>query len=183
MPHQFTELTPTTLNGRNHIEVSLPLWEIDCCAPIPVVGELASWALTFSSRSAGSLEQFDRDRAWQVEHRGCSTWLLDGAVSAQWCVRNGPPPEPGRAVVRGSLVGTVHEAAPRVTGTVQRIRLATEYQRLAGPDTLESVPGTLTVFDVARAAKSLIFGDGREPFTPGREQLRTVAVLLDLTVP
>jgi hypothetical protein len=120
-----------------------------------------------------------------VERRDHSTWLVDGPVCARWSEHNGRPPEPGRTIVRGSLVGTVHEDGPQVTGTVQRIRFATSDYRLVEPRRLEPVPGTLTLTDVAEAPRSLFFDfDAKAgPSTPDADRPQSLGVLLDLTVP
>jgi hypothetical protein len=120
-----------------------------------------------------------------VERRDDSTWLTDGRVSARWRKHNGPPPEPGRTIVRGSLVGSVHDEGPKVTGTIQRIRFATSIYRLVEPRRLESVPGTLTLTDVPEAPRSLFFNydsDGRLS-AHGDDEPKSIGVLLDLTVP
>jgi hypothetical protein len=186
MPHQFTEPTAHSLNGRTHIEVFVASWEIECCAPAPVVGEPTSWVLTFLGPS-DIRPELDRDRAWRVERRDGSTWLIDGQVSARWSTHNGPPPEPGHAVVmRGRLHGGVHDEGPRTTGTVQRIRFATSHHRLVEPRTLEPVPGTLSLTDVSEAPRSLFFdfdSGRRSPARRGDDQPMSLGVLLDLTVP
>jgi hypothetical protein len=177
MPHRFT--------GRTHIEVFVSSWEIECCAPPPVIGELTSWALTFIGPS-DTWPELDCDRAWHVERRGRSTWLVDGRVSARWSTHNGPPPEPGHAVARGSLHGGVHDEGPQTTGRVQRIRFATSRYRLVEPRTLEPVPGTLTLTDVSEAPSSLFFdfdSGGRTTGRQGDDQPMSLGVLLDMTVP
>jgi hypothetical protein len=115
------------------------------------------------------------------------TWLTDGPVTARWYERNGPPPEPGPTMVRGSLVGTVHDDGLRITGTIQRIRFATATYRLIEPRRLEPVPGTLALTDVAEAPRSLFFtfdseGEGRRN-AQGADEPKSVGVLLDMTVP
>jgi uncharacterized protein DUF6578 len=168
----------------HHIEVFVDSWEIECCAPTPTVGEPTSWVLTFLGPSA-TWRELDRDRAWRAERREGVTWLTDGPVTARWYERNGPPPEPGPTMVRGSLIGTVHEEGPRVTGTIQRIRFATANYRLVEPRRLEPVPGTLALTDVAEAPRSLFFtfdSEGR-PNAQGADQPKSVGVLLDMTVP
>jgi hypothetical protein len=184
MPHRFTEPTATSLGRGVHIEVLVSSWEIECCAPAPVVGEPASWALTFIGPS-DTWPELDRDRAWQVEHRDGATWLTDGPVSARWSEYSGPPPHPGHTRVRGSLSGGIHEEGPRTTGTVQRIRFATCTYRLVEPRRLEPVPGTLALTDVLEADRSLFFDFDRDVPLSGRDADRpmSVGVLLDITVP
>jgi hypothetical protein len=184
MPHRFTEPTPTSLGRGVHIEVFVASWEIECCAPAPVVGEPASWVLTFIGPS-DVWPELDHDRAWQVEHRECTTWLTDGPVSARWNEHSGAPPRPGHTRLRGSLAGGIHEEGPRTTGTVQRIRFATCTYRLVEPRRLEPVPGTLVLTDVPEADRSLFFDHDRDVRLGGqRDDLpMSVGVLLDLTVP
>jgi hypothetical protein len=184
MPHQFTEPTPTSLGTGVHIEVFVSSWEIECCAPAPVVGEPTRWVLTFIDPS-DIWPELDCDRAWRVERRDHSTWLTDGPVSARWSEHNGPPPEPGHTTVRGSLYGGVHDEGPRITGTVQRIRFATSNYRLVQPRRLEPVPGTLALTDVPEAPRSLFFNfdsEGRRN-AHGDDEPKSLGVLLDLTVP
>jgi hypothetical protein len=184
MPHRFTGPTPTSLGRGVHIEVFVSSWEIECCAPAPVVGESASWVLTFIGPS-DVWPELDRDRPWQVEHRDGATWLSDGPVSARWNEYSGPPPQPGHTRVRGSLAGGIHEEGPRTTGTVQRVRFATCTYRPVEPRRLEPVPGTLAFTDVPEADRSLFFDFDRDARPKGQEADRpmSVGVLLDMTVP
>jgi hypothetical protein len=120
-----------------------------------------------------------------VERRDGVTWLVDGPVSARWSEHGGPPPEPGRAVVRGSVRGGIHEDGPRVTGTIQRIRFATAHYRLVEPRGLEPVPGTLALTEVVEAPRSLFFdfdSDGHLN-VQGDDRPTSLGVALDLTVP
>jgi hypothetical protein len=66
MSHRFTGPTPTSLAGRHLVEVFVADWEVECCAPPPVVGESTTWTLGFSATtdecpSCG----LDRDRTWR----------------------------------------------------------------------------------------------------------------------
>lgn len=184
MPHRFTEPTPTSLSAGEHVEVFVSSWEIECCAPAPVVGEPTSWVLTFVDLS-DPWPELDGHRGWRVHRRDRATWLTDGAVSVRWSDHNGPPPEPGDRTVRGSVMGGIHEEGPKVTGTVQRIRFATSHYRLVEQRALEPVPGTLVLTDVPEAPRSLFFDFDATAGarTTGTDGPRSVGVLLDLTVP
>lgn len=181
--HQFTEPTPTSMRRAVQLEVFVEAWEIECCAPPPVVGERSGgWGLTFFS-SLCTWPELDRTRSWWVE-RNVGTWLADGSVRARWSDHNGPPPEPGRQAVRGWLLGTVHEspeAVEKMTGTVQRVRLVTmDYRLDEDARTLRPLPGTTALIDVAASPR---WFTERPLQVPGDRRTRKAGVLLDLTVP
>jgi hypothetical protein len=186
MSHRFTEPTPTSLAGRHLVEVFVAGWEVECCAPPPVVGESTTWTLGFSATtdecpSCG----LDRDRTWQVVRHETWTAVADGPVVACWNDRCGRPPGPGRHALRGYLVGSVHglgpDDVPPTTGTVQRVRLATEVFRLDDERTLRPVAGTLELVDVARSPRSFSTGDRR--IEPGVDLPMQTGVLVEVSVP
>jgi hypothetical protein len=161
------------------IEVFVSGWEIECCAPEPIVGERSTWRLDFVSAGGDYPNpELDRDRLWLVTRRADGLTLLnDGPVDALWAGHNGTPPKPGPAQLRGYLYGNAHgpapDDAPLTTGRIHRVRIAQEEFRLVEPRRLEPVAGTLTLTDVRRSPKW---------FTGSEAGVHQTGVLLDLVV-
>ncbi len=173
--HEYTEPTPTGPDGRTVVEVFVSGWEIECCAPPPVVGGTGTWRLDFIGAGDGDL---DRDHTLLVARLPDRTELSDGPVTALWADHNGPPPEPGRRTVRGFYYGNAHGPAhpdaPVTTGVVLRVRLVRQDYALVAPRSLAPVPGTLTLTDVRRSPRRFAGGPGAGVHETG--------VLLDLDV-
>ncbi|MDQ2706163.1 MAG: hypothetical protein M3Z25_00300 [Actinomycetota bacterium] len=186
--HRFTEATPVSGPARV-VEVSVDDWEIECCAPPPVVGQPTSWTLQFIAATASTTPELHRDSLWDVVERGSGSVLIDDAVSAFWLPPNGPAPRPGRARLHGFLAGTVHgglvpDEVPRITGVVRRIRVIARRFVLSGTGPgrmLEPVPGTLTLTDVARSPRWFATPAPRTSDHPDNPPFET-GVLLDLDV-
>jgi hypothetical protein len=110
--HVFTEPTPAGLAARTVVEVFVSAWEIECCAPPPIVGELSSWRLEFVAAGGRYPNaELDRDSTWLATRRpDGSIQLADGPVTALWAEHAGPAP--GRVALRGYLYGNAHGPAP-----------------------------------------------------------------------
>ena len=154
--------------------VVIPAWEIECCAPLPVVGETASWCLAFEPVVTTDAEPADRvpgsvsRQMWHVE-----AWPAgDGDRRALY--RNGvgayyyPPQSPssaqamtapplGRHLLRGVLFGTRHggsdyDLLPMVSAMVTRVQVIScdmlQQDRVAAP-----VPGSTRLVDVRQSPK------------------------------
>ncbi|WP_214370623.1 DUF6578 domain-containing protein [Pseudonocardia sp. H11422] len=186
---RFTEPTPASPPGRDLVEVFVSDWEIECCAPPPVVGEPSSWTLQFiSAGEPYPTPELDREHTWQVQRRDELTVLTSGAITAAWSLVGGAPPEPGSARLCGHLAGTVHDGfvpdeAPRATGLVQRIRLVSQLFTASETDNsrvqITPVPGMITMTDVARSPR---WFSGSEPrWQPGVSGVVQTGVLLELS--
>lgn len=130
------------------LAVVVSAWEIECCAPPPVVGERTSWRLALEPVATVDLESADRIPGsvtrllWQAE-----PWPVGGDGRALY--RNGvaayfyEPTDPkavqlplGRHMVRAVLFGTrhgasVHDLFPTVSATVSRIQvISCEFRQL-----------------------------------------------------
>jgi hypothetical protein len=185
MTHRFTDPTPTSRSGRTVAEVFVDDWEIECCGPLPAVGEPTTWRLRFVP-AGDPPHELDAERSWLVERRGTWTALADGPVVASWLSSAQPAPEPGRNALRGQLIGSRHggsgpDAAPEVTGTVLRVRLASCVFRLDGTRTLVPQPGTFRLVDVPRSPRRFAWPD--RPIELGVDLAMETGVLLDLAVP
>jgi hypothetical protein len=185
MSHRFTEPTPASFADRVHVQVFVSSWEIECCAPPPVIGEQTTWTLQFVSASGPyAMPDLQTERAWQVAQRGDRTFLTNGPINVFWSDFDGAPPTPGRAMLRGHVYGNAHAQSaeiPAVTGIVQRIRIASQVFAPHGERELRAVPGTLTLTDVNRSPRW--FSNGERPLTDRVEQAHQIGVLLDLAVP
>lgn len=156
------------------LPVVIPAWEIECCAPLPVVGETASWRLAFESVATTDGEPADRvpgsirRQMWQVE-----AWPAgDGDRRALY--RNGvaayfyPPPSPGsaqamtapplgRQLLRGVLFGTRHggsdyDLLPMVSAMVTRVQVIS-CEMLQQDGVAAPVPGSNRLVDVRQSPK------------------------------
>lgn len=110
------------------VEILVADWEIECCAPPPVIGAVATWSLEFVSAT----DELAREDIWTVTHRDDGAVLLDRVgIHAAWNTSVAPPPRAGTHMLRGRLHGTVHgsvrgaipDGLPPVSGRVQRIRI------------------------------------------------------------
>ncbi len=161
------------------IEVFVSGWEIECCAPPPVIGEEAAFRLDFVPAGGEyPLRELERERLWLVTRRPDGlTQLADGPVEALWPGHLGSPPAPGPALLRGYLYGNAHgpapDDAPPATGRVCRVRVAGQEYRRVAPRRLEPVAGTLTLTDVRESPRCF---DGTDA---GPQQ---IGVLLDLAL-
>lgn len=150
--HRFVEPTPT---GAERVEIVVAGWEIECCAPPPVVGEPTSWMLEFQPGDADLDHEFAWDATRWDERVTC---LRRGPVTAYWAFGAGSPPAPGTAVLRGRLCGTVHggispDGFPACRGRVDRVRVLSQRYREVTERTWEGVPGTVAAVDVAQSPR------------------------------
>jgi hypothetical protein len=185
MSHRFTGPTPTSLSGRVALELFVESWEIECCAPPPVVGDPTTWKLGFSP-TRDEHGPGDHERHWIVARREGWTALTDGPVTAYWSDGAPPPPGPGVRRLRGTLFGTRHggispDDAPSTTGTVQRVRLASQVYRLDDQRTLRPVPGTLELADRQAGPRGFRVFD--RIAAPGDVARMETGVLIDVTLP
>jgi hypothetical protein len=187
--HRFTESTPTSLAGKRVIEVVVDNWEIECCAPPPVVGEPSSWRLQFVEAAHSRDPELHREMSWYVEPRDSGAELTDGPVTAFWPSRHRQATRPGRRSLSGHLSGTVHggmvpEEIPETIGIVHRIRVLSQRFVLRddlGQRGVDAVPGTLSFTDVARAPRW--FNRSEIPREDHADNAQNqFAVLLDLAV-
>ncbi len=164
---------------RQVIAIMISDWEIECCAPPPVIGAESTWRLEFTAAA----DELAHDDTWTVahDHRGTAFLERDG-IHAVWNDHLTPPPPPGIHTLRGLLHGTVHGTVPdtltAVTGRVQRIRLVS-HEIEWDPDgerTLRYGPGTRALRDVRESPRW--FHEG--PVGPGRQD---TGILIDLAVP
>ena len=109
-PHQL----PATHDA---LIVSVAAWEIECCAPPPVVGEPTEWRLQFNLIDEPAkywLPSAVTNLTWSVEPwpdpDGPHRRLTRGGIIALLAADDGGPPlpEPGRHLLCGTLSGTRH---------------------------------------------------------------------------
>jgi hypothetical protein len=162
------------------IELFVASWEIECCAPPPVVGAPTAWRLGFSIGATPGHE-----RTWSVTRHETWTALTDGPIIAYWIGTDASPP-PGIHRLRGALFGTRHggscpDDTPETTGTVRRVRVASEEFRLDADRTLRPIPGTLELTDCRCSPRW--FSAGEQPIEPGFQDRMQTGVLIEVTVP
>jgi hypothetical protein len=164
---------------RHVIAVMVADWEIECCAPPPVVGAESAWRLELAPAD----DEIAHEAVWTVTHdrRGTAFLERDG-VHAVWNSCSAPAPPPGIHTLRGLLHGTVHgivpDELPPVTGRVQRVRIASyEYEWDPVEErTLRPRLGSRALRDVRESPRW--FGGGGSDV--GRQDS---GVLIDLAVP
>ena len=165
------------------VEILIADWEIECCAPPPVVGAVATWSLEFVNAS----DELAHEAVWTVTRRPDGAVLLDrGGIHAAWNTSVAPPPRAGIHTLRGRLHGTVHgsvrstipDSLPPVSGRVQRIRIVSH--ELVGDHTGQPSPRhtgvTRTLREVHESPRWF------NPATTGPGPLNT-GVLVDMAVP
>lgn len=151
------------------LSVVIAAWEIECCAPPPIVGERTSWRLALNplaTPDVHSANQFPGSVTkllWQVEPwpaTGDGRALYRNGVAAYFYAPNDSEADqlsPGRQMVRGVLFGTrhggsVHDEFPTVSATVSRIQVIScefrEHERLATP-----IPDSTRLVDVQQSPK------------------------------
>jgi hypothetical protein len=173
------ECAGTSRMPRQVVEILISDWEIECCAPAPVLGATSSWRLEFIARPG----PLSREDLWTVSHHDDGQVLLDRAgVEAAWNHHAAPAPSPGIHPLCGHLLGTVHGIVPEtltpVSGRVQRIRIVSEeftWQPGAEGRALDRVPATTGLRDVRASPRWFHHG----PIGPG---IVDVGVLIDLAL-
>jgi hypothetical protein len=139
------------------IEVAISDWEIECCAPPPMIGGLSSWRLTFIPDG----DELSREDIWTVTHRADGGVRLDRdgfeAACSTYCR---PAPPAGIHTLRGRLDGTAHggivpDDLPAVVGRVERIQMMSyEYERDPDePRMVRFVPESLRLRDVRESPR------------------------------
>ena len=156
---------------RADLPVSISSWEIECCGPLPRVGQPSTWRLTFMPVDAADMDpqQFVSglitELQWQVEplpdgtygralHRnGFAVYFIhsDWASGGQ----NWPLPAIGRQSLRGSIFGTRHGGAEHdsfnsVTATVGRVQVIS-WDHRAKERGLVRLPGSIQLRDVPQS--------------------------------
>lgn len=133
------------------IEIVVESWEIECCAPPPVVGEQATWWALFVPSTD---HPFSAEHLWSVVPPQPAPRLhRDGVVAAWGGGHTAPAPPPGEHRLRGHLSGAAHvfpEDLPPVTGRVRRLRVLS-HEFAADPGgtyALSPIPGSVAVRDV-----------------------------------
>lgn len=143
------------------IEVVVDSWEIECCAPPPVVGEQSSWRPLFIPSDDHPLAA---ERRWTVAPHAPAARLYRAGVTAAWGNVPVAPPEPGEHVLRGFVYGAAHvfpEDLPPLTGRVRRVRVISE-EFAADPaagQTLRPVPDSLRTREVDASPRSFALPD------------------------
>jgi hypothetical protein len=164
---------------RQVIAIMISDWEIECCAPPPVLGAESTWRLEFVAAD----DELAHDDIWTVTHVNGTAFLERNGIHAVWNDYTAPTPPPGIRTLRGLLHGTVHggivpASLTPVIGRVQRVRLVS-HELGWDPDeqrTLRYVPETRILHDVRESPRW--FHEG--PVGPGRQN---TGVLIDLAVP
>lgn len=157
------------------IEIVIADWEIECCAPPPVIGQRASWKLGFVPAED---DEFATEQSWMVlRHEDGGIRLRGDGIEATYNAYRVPPPEPGRHTLRGYLSGTAHatpDDLPPARGWVRRVRVVS--RELEWEDERERVlrwvPGTARTRDVRESPRWFTRNLG-----PGRVD---AGVLMDL---
>ena len=135
---------------REHvIEIVVDSWEIECCAPPPVVGEQSSWRPVFVPSEDHPLASEHR---WTVVAHDPAPRLHRDGVTAAWGGVRTEPPQPGEHCLHGFLYGAAHlfEDLPPLAGRVRRIRVISD-EREVDPENaraLRPVPGSVRTRDV-----------------------------------
>ncbi len=130
-------------------------WEIECCAPPPVVGGTTAWMLEFEPSGDQPDPLLDEEHEWIVD---AGAELRRGRVRAHWGDPAVARPAPGATRLRGRLRGTVHsergpDDLPQVEGRVDRIRLLRQEYREVQDRYWEPVPGTVTAEDLGESPR------------------------------
>lgn len=138
------------------IQIVIDDWEIECCAPPPVVGQPTRWRLGFVT-SEGTPSELRQHGRWTARRADDGTTRLtrDG-IEAFW-VGPGEPPPPGEHDLRGHLSGTAHgglmpEDVPVITGTVERVQVLS-WEHWLDDRTVHRIPGTLRMREVRESPK------------------------------
>jgi hypothetical protein len=161
------------MNVRKFPPADLPVvvsaWEIECCAPPPVVGERTSWRLALEPVATPDPQSSDRVPGsvtrllWQVELwpvAGEGRALYRNGVAAYYYKPNDPKAAQlplGRHMVQGVLLGTrhggtIHDLFPTVSAAVRRIQVIScefrQQERTATP-----IAGSTRLVDVQQSPK------------------------------
>lgn len=158
------------------LPVVISSWEIECCAPPPVVGEFTTWRLIFEPVATPDPRSWDRVPGsvsalqWQVEPWSTDGESTDGDRRALY--RNGVAafyrpldstadltnaPLLGRHLLRGEVSGTKHggfvdDGFPTVTARVSRIQVISVEFRVHGQN-LTQAPGSTRLTEVQQSPK------------------------------
>ncbi|MET0864091.1 MAG: DUF6578 domain-containing protein [Nakamurella sp.] len=146
-------------------------WEIECCAPVPTVGELATWRLGFVTEGEWLDPLLDFEHDWMVSASPTASFpnalcLTDGIVRACWFQRSGTEGhralESGPVRLRGQLFASRHGGSgwdefPATTTRVLRVQLVTNDARWpAGGNSGQRgvlVPHSTVLTDVQQSPK------------------------------
>ena len=151
------------------LSVFIDSWEIECCAPPPVVGGTTAWRLNFQQVASPDPESDQRipgwvtDKLWQVETWPANTpphAVYRNGVAAYCYELDGPDVAAlplGRHVLRGALFGTRHpgtdyDVFPTVSATVARIQVVSREVRYQD-QRATAVPDSTRLVDVRQSPK------------------------------
>lgn len=140
------------------VRVCVADWEIECCAPPPVIGEVTEWMLEFAAAPEPPDPLLDEEQLWSVSVEDRVVRLDRGPVVAYWSFGAPDPPRSGPVRLTGRLHGTVHggispDGFPACRARVDRIRLLSQEYREIRARYWEAVPGTITAVDVDESPK------------------------------
>ena len=136
------------------VRVEIEQWAVECCVPVPVVGERVSWQLSFGVGDVGpastTVVWADVQRYVPGPHEAppfFEGWTLRAGDLAAWS-----PSEVAAGVpVRGSLWHEAHGQVPgdqQVTaGEVRRVQVVHQTSRWVGERETSALPGAYRLCD------------------------------------
>ncbi|ANY06084.1 hypothetical protein AFB00_06975 [Pseudonocardia sp. HH130630-07] len=134
------------------MEIVVDSWEIECCAPPPVVGERSSWRVLFVPSVDHRLAT---EHEWSVLAHDPEPRLSRDGITAAWGGGGDGRPEPGLRRLHGYLSGAAHVVPPDLaplTGPVRRVRVLSE-EFVPEDGRLVRVPGTFRTEEVDRSPR------------------------------
>jgi len=155
------------------VPIVIASWEIECCGPLPAVGQPTSWRLIFMPVHTPDMKSLERDPGsvteleWQVEllpggAYGRALYRNDFAAyfyHSDWGAggRSRPLPALGRQTLHGLIDGTRHGGAEydsfgSMTATVSRIQVISWEHRLVERSQVR-VPSSAELRDVRQSPK------------------------------
>jgi hypothetical protein len=155
----MTARLPESDESDTVVPVEIDSWEIECCAPLPTVGQPASWRLLFAPPAPEP--EFNVRADWLVspwmESSSTSRFLRlqRGDLTAVW--RDPPDISPGIHRLTGRVYGSGHggsdiDSLPPSTAQVRRVRVIRVMAYLVNRWITE-IPGTVELIDVHQSPK------------------------------
>lgn len=177
--HSFTGSTPIE-STVDVLSVDIDNLDIeDGAAPPPVVGQEASWQLSFRSTDEPGARLFPRNPTWVSQ---CGT-LVSGRTVAYWVNAPQDPRQPLAGDICGVLSGTllggsVPGAIPLTTGVVIGIKIRSQkYQEIEGCG-WEPIAGSDILRPVTESPRWFYRGEMRS----GHTHRMDVGLVLDIAV-